>query len=45
VGNVAHTAKNGPTCKVSIVNPEENRQLGRSRCRWETNVKMCLKDV
>jgi hypothetical protein len=25
------------------MNPEQNRQLGRSKCRWENNIKMDLK--
>jgi len=45
MGNVALTAENGHAYKVSIVNPEGNRRLGKSRRRWETNVKMCHIDV
>jgi len=47
VGNVALTAENGHeySYMVSIVNPERNKRLGKSRRRRETNVKMCRIDV
>jgi hypothetical protein len=28
-----------------IRKPEEDRLLGRSRCRWEDNIKIDLKDI
>jgi hypothetical protein len=30
---------------VLIEKPEENRPLGRPRCRWGDNIKMDLKEV
>ena len=34
MGNGALTAENGHVYKVSIVNPEGNRRLGKYRRRW-----------
>jgi hypothetical protein len=31
--------------KVLVGNPEEMRQLGRSRCRWKDNIKIDLREV
>jgi hypothetical protein len=31
--------------KVLVGKPEENRQLGGPRCRWEDNIKMELQEV
>jgi hypothetical protein len=31
--------------KFQVGNPERNRPFGRSRCRWEDNVKVSLKEV
>jgi hypothetical protein len=31
--------------RVLVRNPEENRPLGRSRCRWEDNSDMDLREV
>jgi len=28
-----------------LVRPEEKRTLGRSRCRWEDNIKMDIEEV
>jgi hypothetical protein len=30
---------------VLVVKPERRRPLGRSRCRWENNIKMDLREV
>jgi hypothetical protein len=30
--------------KIFIRNPEVKRSLGGSRCRWENNIKMDLKE-
>jgi hypothetical protein len=29
--------------RVLVEKPEEGRQLGRARCRWDDNIKMDLK--
>jgi hypothetical protein len=29
--------------KCLAINPEENRSFGRSKCRWEHNIKIALK--
>jgi hypothetical protein len=31
--------------KILVENPEEKRQLGRSRRRWEDNIKMDLREI
>ena len=31
--------------RVLLGSPEEKRSLQRSRCRWEDNIKMDLRDV
>jgi len=31
--------------RVLMGKPEGKRQLGRSRCRWEDNIKMDLQEV
>jgi hypothetical protein len=31
--------------RVLVGKPEETRQLGRPRCRWEDNIKMDLEEV
>jgi len=31
--------------RVFVGKPDENRPLGRPRCRWEDNIKMDLKEV
>jgi hypothetical protein len=32
-------------CRVLVVKPEGNRQLGRPRHRWEDNIRMDLQEV
>ena len=32
-------------CRVLVGKPEGKRPLGRSRCRWENNIKMYLQEV
>jgi hypothetical protein len=31
--------------RVLVGKPEKKRQLGRTRCRWEDNIKMDLQEV
>jgi hypothetical protein len=31
--------------RVLVGKPEEKRQLGRPRCRWEDNIKIYLQEV
>jgi hypothetical protein len=32
-------------CRVVVWNPEGKRPCGRQRCRWESNVKVDLKEM
>jgi hypothetical protein len=32
-------------CKVLLWKPEGKRLLGRSRCRWEENIKIRFKEI
>jgi hypothetical protein len=34
----------GNVCKIFVGKPEGKRPLGRSRCRWEDNIKMYLRE-
>jgi hypothetical protein len=31
--------------RVLVWRPEEKRSLGRSRCRWEDNIKLDLREI
>jgi hypothetical protein len=31
--------------RILMEKSEENRQLGRPRCRWENNIKMYLREI
>jgi len=44
-GHVARMGKSRGVYKVLVGKPEEKRQLGRPRCRWEDNIKMDLREV
>jgi hypothetical protein len=35
----------GEVCTVLVVKPERKRPMGRTRCRWEDNIKMDLQEV
>jgi len=43
-GHVAPMGKRG-LYRVLVGKPEEERPLGRPRCRWEDNIKMDLQEV
>jgi hypothetical protein len=32
-------------CRNLVGKPEGKRSLGRSRCRWEDNIKMDLREI
>jgi hypothetical protein len=32
-------------CRMLVGKPEENRQLGRPRCRWVDSIKMDLRGM
>jgi len=40
VGHVAHMGEGRGAHRVLVGKPEDKRPLGRSRCRWEDNIKM-----
>ena len=44
-GHVAHMEDRRCVCRVSVVKPEGKRTLGRTRRRWEDNIKMDLQEV
>jgi hypothetical protein len=39
-----HEKKKRNTYRILVGKPEENRPLGRPRCRWEYNIKMDLRN-
>jgi hypothetical protein len=43
--HVACMGVNRNTCRVLVVKLEGKRPLGRSRHRWEDNIKMELKEI
>jgi len=44
VGHVAHLGR-GEVHKCMVVQYEERRTVGRTRCRWEDNIKMYIYEV
>jgi len=40
VGHVAHIGEGRGAHRVLVGKPEGKRPLGRSRCKWEDNIKM-----
>jgi hypothetical protein len=45
VGHVARTMEGTGACGALVGRPEGKRPLGRSRCRWNDNIKMNLEEV
>jgi len=45
VGHVARLGERRDAYMVLVGKPEGTRPLGKSRCRWEVNIKMELHDV
>jgi hypothetical protein len=45
VGHVEGMGESEGVCRVLGVKPEEKRPLGRSRRRWEYNIKMDFQGV
>jgi hypothetical protein len=43
-GRVPHTGERRVIYRVLVGKPEGKRPLGRSRCRWENNIKMDLQE-
>jgi len=41
-GHVAHMGEKRGVYRVLVGKPEGKRPIGRSRCRWEDNIKMDL---
>ena len=44
-GHVARMGERRGEYKVMVGKPEGKRPLGRTRCRWEGNIKMDLQEV
>jgi hypothetical protein len=44
-GRVARMGDRRDLYRVLVGKPEGKRQLGRTRCRWEDNIKMDLQEV
>jgi hypothetical protein len=44
-GHAARTAEKRNAYRILVGMPEENKPLGRSRCRWVDNIKMDLRDL
>jgi hypothetical protein len=44
-GHVTCLEEKRGTCRVLVGKPEEKRQLGRFRCRWEDNIELYLHKV
>jgi hypothetical protein len=45
VGHVARIGDVRGACSILVGRPEGRRPLGRSRCRWEDNIKMDLREI
>ena len=44
-GHVARMGERRGVYRVLVGKPEGKRSLGRTRCRWEDNIKMDLQEV
>jgi hypothetical protein len=44
-GHLSRTGDKRGACRVLFGKPEGKRPLGRSRCKWEDNIKMYLHEV
>jgi hypothetical protein len=44
-GNVVRIGEGRGVYRILVGKPEGKRALGRSRCRWEDNIKIDLKEV
>jgi len=44
-GHLARMEEGGSTFKIIIGQPTGKRPLGRSRRRWEENIRMDLKEI
>jgi hypothetical protein len=45
VGHVARMGEGRVAYRILVGRPEGRRPLGRTRCRWEYNIKMDLQEV
>jgi hypothetical protein len=43
--HVACMGEKRNACSVVVDKPEGNRYLARSRCRWEDNIKMTVREL
>jgi hypothetical protein len=44
-GHVSHTREMRNVYNIMVGKPEGKRPLGRSRCRWEDNIRMDLREI
>jgi hypothetical protein len=44
-GHVAHMGEVRGAYNILVGRPEGRRRLGRSRCRWEDNIKIDLREI
>jgi hypothetical protein len=44
-GHVAGMGEGRAVCRVLVGRPEGKRPLGRSRCRWEDNINIDLREI
>ena len=44
-GHVARMGDRRVTDRVLVGRPDWRRQLGKHRCRWKGNIKMCIQEV
>jgi hypothetical protein len=42
---VARMGEMRNACKIQVPMPEESRQIGRPRRRWENNIKMDVREL
>jgi hypothetical protein len=45
VGHVAHIGVVRNDCRILVEKPEGKRSLGRTRRRWEDNIRMDLREI
>jgi hypothetical protein len=45
VGHVASMGEKRNSYKLSIEKPQGLRSLGRPRCRWKDDIKLCFKEI
>jgi hypothetical protein len=44
-GHLAHMGVRRNGCRILVGTPEGKRSVGRPRCRWEDNIKLCFREI